>query len=82
MAILLPLKMSPEFQMKVKDHLGVLGALVASVGQMKGPTLVQAGFFHNVVVCWGFCVFFIEIYMFHISFTKLGYLIGSLYTSY
>ena len=82
MAILLPLKMSPEFQMKVKDHLVVLGALVASVGQMKGPTLVQAGFFHNVVVCWGFCVFLLKSMCFKISFTKLGYFVGSLYTTY
>lgn len=60
MAILLPLKMSPEFQMKVKDHLAVLGALVASLGRMKGPALVQAGIFHEIVVCWDFCFFLLK----------------------
>ena len=55
MAILLPLKMLLEFQMKVKGHLVVPRALLASVGQMKVPTSVQAGVFHNIIVCCGFC---------------------------
>ena len=55
MAILLPLKMRLEFQMKVKGHLVVPRALLASAGQMKAPTSVQAGVFHSIIVCCGFC---------------------------
>ena len=56
MVILSHLKMWPELQVKVKEVLVVLEALVASVDPMKETTLVKAGIFHNVIVCCKFCV--------------------------
>ena len=59
MAILLLLKMWPELQTIVKEHLVVPAeALLASVGLMKDPILVKAGIFHNAIVCFKFCVSF------------------------
>ena len=50
--------MWPGLQVKVKEVLVVLEALVASVDPMKETTLVKAGIFHNVIVCCKFCVAF------------------------